>query len=137
MEWRAAPFESSRQCYGGPMAVEAEAQSFANPTNALWIASNIDALNFVYLDGSDPPNVIPSPVTGTDRENIRNVQVTIVARDGATEPVMAPPHVDNMIYRNPRGNDPLGDVLLDLSASPDSFRRRIVTTTIKCRNMGL
>jgi type IV pilus assembly protein PilW len=109
----------------------------AAPGNTRHIARNIDALNFVYLDGADPPNVIPTPVTGTDLEDIRSVQVTIVARAGATEAVLARKHTDNKIYRNPRGTIAAGDIILDKSASPDRFRRQMVTTTIKCRNMGI
>ncbi len=104
-----------------------------DPTdNTRLIASNIDALNFVYLDGNDPPNVIATPVADADLENIRSVQVTIVARSGDTVPVLARKVTDDTVYRNPQG-----DVVLDMSAAPDQFRRRMVTTTIKCRNMGL
>lgn len=97
-----------------------------------WIARNIDALNFVYLDGSDPPNVLPTPVANADLENIRSVQVTVVARAGATVPVLARKVADDTIYQNPQG-----DVVLDMSAAPDQFRRIMATSVIKCRNMGL
>jgi len=103
-----------------------------NPTNARWIARNIDALNFVYFDGANPPNVIPTPITGNDLEDIRSVQVTVVARGGDIVPVLARKHTDRTIYRNPQGT-----VLLDMSAAPDQFRRQMVTVNIKCRNMGL
>jgi len=96
------------------------------------IATNIDAIDFVYLDGSDPPNILTTPVAGTDLEDIRAVQVTIVARAGANVPALARKTTDNTVYRNPQG-----DVVLDMSAAPDQFRRTMVTTTIKCRNMGL
>lgn len=104
----------------------------AAPVNTRHIARNIEALNFVYLDGADPPNVIPVPVTGSDLETIRSVQVTIVARAGANVAVLARKTTDNTVY-----NDPQGTVILDKSASPDQFRRQMVTTTIKCRNMGI
>ena len=96
------------------------------------IAFNIDVLNFVYLDGSNPPNVLATPVTGNDLEDIRSVQVTIIARDGDNPPGLAMPHTDAMVYRNPQG-----DVLLDKSANPDAFRRQVVTTVFNLRNMGL
>jgi type IV pilus assembly protein PilW len=102
------------------------------PANTDHLSRNIDALNFVYLDGADPPNVLASPVTGSALEDISSVQVTIVARDGSTLAPMARTHTDNNIYTNQQG-----DVLLDLSGAPDRFRRRMVTTTIKCRNLGL
>ncbi len=97
--------------------------------NVVHLARNVDALNFVYLDGADPPNVL----TGAfDPADISSVQVTLVARDGSALSPMARAHTDNNIYTNQQG-----DILLDLSAAPDGFRRRMVTTTIKCRNLGL
>jgi hypothetical protein len=60
-------------------------------------------LNFVYLNAHQP-NVIPTPVTGTDLEDIRSVQVTIVARAGATEAVLARKHTDNTDLPQPPGN---------------------------------
>ena len=104
----------------------------AAPGNTRHIARNIEALNFVYLDGNDPPGVINTPVAADELEDIRSVQVTIVARAGANVPVLARKTTDNTIYYNPQG-----DIVLDKSADPDQFRRRMVTTTIKCRNMGL
>lgn len=121
---------------GGNLRRRFNASGSADPTavaaNTEWIATNIDALNFVYLDGSDPPNVIATPVAADALETIRSVQVTIVARAGATVPVLARTYIDNTVYRNPQGN-----IILDQSAAPDTFRRQMVTTTIKCRNMGL
>ncbi|HSO20580.1 MAG TPA: prepilin-type N-terminal cleavage/methylation domain-containing protein, partial [Desulfosarcina sp.] len=71
-----------------------------DPTvNTDWIARNIEALDFVYFDGADPPNVIAAPVTGTDLEDIRSVQVTIVARAGDAVPVLARKHTDRTVYR--------------------------------------
>jgi type IV pilus assembly protein PilW len=95
-------------------------------TNGDWIAQNIDALNFVYLNGNSV--VIPTPVTGTALEDIRSVQVTIVARAGATVPVLARKVTDNTVYRNPQGT-------VVFTAPGDQFRRQMVTTTIKCRNL--
>ena len=103
-----------------------------NPSNAVWLASNIDAIDFVYLDGSTPPAVIPTPVASDRMDDIRAVQVTIVARAGANVAVMARKHTDQTVYKNPQGT-----VLLDRSAAPDQFRRKMITTTIKCRNLGL
>jgi type IV pilus assembly protein PilW len=93
-------------------------------TTTVHIARNIDALNFVYLDGSDPP--VPTGVL----EDIRYVQVSIVARAGETVPVMARKVTDNTVYTNPQG-------ATVFTAPGDQFRRRMVTTSIKCRNMGL
>ncbi|WP_319408631.1 prepilin-type N-terminal cleavage/methylation domain-containing protein [uncultured Desulfosarcina sp.] len=102
----------------------------AVPGNIVPIASNIDAIDFVYMNGDDPPAVIPAPVTGNDLDDIRYVQVTIVARAGVTDQGFVRKHTDNTVYRNPQGT-------VVFTAPGDQFRRRMVTTTIKCRNMGL
>ncbi|BBO80106.1 hypothetical protein DSCO28_06720 [Desulfosarcina ovata subsp. sediminis] len=118
----------------GNLRRRANSQGSDDPTDGTgitkWIATNIDAINFVYLD--DDGDVLTTPVTGSDLDDIRSVQVTIIARSGDTVPVLMRKHTDNTIYSNPQGT-----VILDKSAAPDQFRRQMVTTTIKCRNMGL
>jgi type IV pilus assembly protein PilW len=94
------------------------------------LAENIDAINFVYLDGADPPNVLATPVA--DRSEIRSVQITIVARSGQNMPVFFYRQTDDRIYRNQQGT-----IILDMSAAPDSFRRQLLTAEVKCRNLGL
>jgi type IV pilus assembly protein PilW len=94
------------------------------------LAENIDAINFVYLDGADPPNVLATPVV--DRSEIRSVQITIVARSGQNMPVFFYRQTDDRIYRNQQGT-----IILDMSAAPDSFRRQLLTAEVKCRNLGL
>jgi prepilin-type N-terminal cleavage/methylation domain-containing protein len=92
------------------------------------LARNVDVLNFVYLDDGDPPAPIATPVAGADLERIRAVQVTVVARAGDVLPPLSRPYTDKTVYANQQG-----DVLLDMSAAPDGFRRRLVTTTLKIR----
>ena len=92
------------------------------------LARNVDVLNFVYLDDSDPPVPLATPVTGAALEQIRAVQVTIVARAGNSIPPLSRPYTDKLVYTNQQG-----DVLLDMSAAPDRFRRKTVTTTLKVR----
>jgi type IV pilus assembly protein PilW len=94
------------------------------------LAENIDAINFVYLDGADPPNVLATPVV--DRSEIRSVQITIVARSGQNVPVFFYRQTDDRIYRNQQGT-----IILDMSAAPDAFRRRLLTAEVRCRNLGL
>lgn len=93
------------------------------------LAENIDAINFVYLDGADPPAVLPTPVA--DPAEIRSVQITIVARSGENLPALFTPHTDDRIYLNQQG-----DVILDMSAAPDGFRRQLLTAEVRCRNLG-
>ncbi len=82
------------------------------------IAEGIDALNFVYLDGD-------GTVTATTSD-IRSVQITLVARTGREDPG----YTDTSSYTNQQG-----DVIL--AAQSDGFRRRVLTTAIRCRNLGL
>lgn len=88
-------------------------------------ADNIDALNFVYLDASG--NVLATPVSNPD--NIRTIQVTMVAREGTKVPVLSYKTTDNRSYQNQQGQ-------VVLPAQNDNFRRIILTSNIYCRNMA-
>ena len=95
------------------------------------IAPNIDALNFVYLDGASPPNVLDDDGSGnvtTSISQIRSLQITIVARTGMNDP--QDKYTDTSSYTNQQGT-------VILAAQNDHFRRRLLTTTIRCRNLGL
>lgn len=81
-------------------------------------AQQIDALNFVYLDGDGAQ-------TAT-LDNIRSVQITVVARTG--EPVRG--YSNSTVYRN-QHNETI------YTAPGDSFRRSILMAQVKCRNLGL
>jgi type IV pilus assembly protein PilW len=87
-------------------------------------ADNIDALNFVYLDASG--NVLATPVTRPNQ--IRTIQVTMVAREGTRVPVLSYITTDNRTYQNQQGQ-------VVLPAQNDNFRRIILTSNIYCRNM--
>ena len=82
------------------------------------VASNIDAMNFVYLDGNG--NVT------ADLTQIRSVQVTVVAR---TEN----PSVG---FRNTASYRNLQTAVI-FTAPGDAFRRKVFATNIRCRNLGL
>ena len=95
------------------------------------IAENIDALNFVYLDGESPPNVLnPSKtdVSTASIPNIRSVQVTVVARTGKADRKYA----DSTSYQNK-----IGDPIFTPTGDAVHFRRKVLSTSIKCRNLGL
>ena len=94
------------------------------------LAENIDAINFVYLDGANPPAVIPTPVTANSLPNIRAVQITIVARSGQNIPGLFYRHTDNRVYQNQQGTVILG-------AQGDAFRRQLLTAEVRFRNLGL
>ncbi|MBW2005450.1 MAG: prepilin-type N-terminal cleavage/methylation domain-containing protein, partial [Deltaproteobacteria bacterium] len=84
--------------------------------NSNLIAENIDALNFVYLDEDGNPTATLSEIT--------SIQVTIVARADRADPG----YTDTNAYYNQAD-------LEILSAQNDGFRRKRLTTEVKCRNL--
>jgi type IV pilus assembly protein PilW len=96
------------------------------------LAFNVDALNFVYLDENG--NRLDDDGDGnvTDSiENIRSVQITVVARSGETLPALFLRAVDSMVYQNLQGET------VFTPSSDDGFRRIIINSTAMLRNMGL
>lgn len=93
------------------------------------VVQNIDALDFVYLDGSSPPNILNpggSSVPEESLDQIRSVEVTMVAR---TDRITLASK-NNNAYFNQRGWQ-------ILAPQNDNFSRRHLTTWIKCRNLGI
>lgn len=88
------------------------------PTGNAAVAENIDALNFVYLDADENVTV--------DRLAVRSVQITLVARTGRGDPGF----VNTETYTNLQGTT-------ILAAQNDNFRRKVLSTHVRCRNMGL
>jgi len=82
------------------------------------VAENIDALDFVYLDANGAPTATLA--------NIRSVQITLVARTGRGDPG----YTNNTSYQNHQGST-------IYTAPNDSFRRKLLTAEVKCRNLGL
>jgi len=97
------------------------------------VAQNIDAIDFVYLDGASPPNVL-NDYTGTGAvpaaniSQIRSVEITIVAR--TENNTLATPN--NTPYFNQRGRQ-----IFVPGSQDDNVSRRRLTYSIKCRNLGL
>jgi len=93
------------------------------------VAQNIDAIDFVYLNGSSPP-VVLNPGGGNvpagSEDQIRSVEITVVAR--INRGIL--PSINNNTYLNQRGTQILGP-------QNDNLSRRRLTTVIKCRNLGL
>jgi type IV pilus assembly protein PilW len=90
----------------------------------LAVASNIDGLDFVYLDGNG--NVLSAPVSTADLAKIRSVQLTVVARTESP----SNGYVDTASYKNLQGT-------VVVPPQNDGFRRRVFATNIRCRNLGL
>jgi type IV pilus assembly protein PilW len=91
----------------------------------LSVSDNIEVVNFVYLDNNAA--VIPAPVVGEDRARIRAMQITLIAKTGNPDKDFT----DTKTYRNQQNT-----VIFTPSAG-DHYRRRLLTTTVEFRNMGL
>ena len=106
--------------------------------NGQRLASNIDALNFVYLgvDDTDPTCVencfLVNPTTPEERRNIRAIQITVIARAGETIPGMSIPYTDTNTYYN---QTIAGQIILP--AQNDGFRRIRLISEVRSRNIGL
>lgn len=91
------------------------------------LAEYIDVIDLVYLDeDNDVLNPDLGDVPANDLKKIRSVQITMVARTEKPDPE----YRNTNVYRNQQGE-------VILAAQNDHFRRRALTTTIRCRNMGL
>jgi type IV pilus assembly protein PilW len=104
------------------------------------VIENVDALNFVYLDKSGQPLAVPadganvSTTAPVSRLNeIRSVEITLVVRTTRGDHA----YRNSRSYRNNRDSN--GDGLNDLimTGPGDNFHRRVLTTLVKCRNLGL
>ena len=98
------------------------------------VADNIDAVDFVYLDpdGTDITNQVENTPTALSTvtelpfiDSIRSVEISIGARTGRVDNDFT----DTQPYNNLRGTE-------ILSAQNDHYRRRLLSTTIFCRNLG-
>jgi type IV pilus assembly protein PilW len=85
------------------------------------VAEGIQALDFVYLDASG------APITGTlstDLARVRLVEITLLARTRKWDREFR----NTATYTNRHGT-------WTFTAPGDNFRRRLLTTTVLCRNM--
>ena len=76
---------------------------------------------FVYLDEDGNITINPS--------DVRSVQMTIVGRSSQVIPVLFNQQTDTQTYINQQGQ-------VILPARNDLFRRMVITSDIKCRNLG-
>lgn len=91
------------------------------------VAEYVDALNFIYLD--DGGNVLDDgdgEVTANNRGKIRSVQITLVVR-GERKDLN---YKDSVSYTNQQGHE-------ILPVQNDHYHRRILTSEVRCRNVGL
>jgi hypothetical protein len=89
------------------------------------VAENIDALDFVYLD--EAGSVLDDDGSGNIVASIpliRSIQLSLLARTGRGDLGFT----NNKSYVNLQGAQ-------IYTAAGDSFRRKLLTTEIKCRNL--
>jgi type IV pilus assembly protein PilW len=94
----------------------------ANHDPWVTVADDIEALNFVYLDGNGNVLNLTDP---TNLTNIRRVEITMLARTQRMDRAFS----NSDTFTNQRGT-------WNFTAPGDNFRRRLITTTVVCRNMG-
>jgi type IV pilus assembly protein PilW len=96
------------------------------------VAENIDAINFVYLNSNGVPI---DPTTATNLPLIRSVQVTLLAKTKSE----TRDFTNNRTYENQMDsvNPPENAFYWSFTAPGDKFRRRLLSTEIGCRNMGI
>jgi type IV pilus assembly protein PilW len=106
-----------RQTYGPPPVF--------SPSGYQAIAENIQAIEFRYLDSTGAVTAVLA--------DIRSVRISILARAGR----------EDREFTNTMTYTPASGVPWDLNgavagnAPNDNFRRRLLITTVQCRNMGL
>ncbi len=83
------------------------------------VAENFDGLEFRYLDASGNVTAVPA--------DVRSIQVSILARAGQAD----------RDFTNPLTYTPASGVANNWGPYNDNFRRRLLITTVNCRNMGL
>ena len=90
------------------------------------IADNISALNFVYLNQAGTRIDDGAGNVTTSILQIRAVEITLLARTGRGDRGFQ----NNTVYTNRPGDN-------IFVATGDNFRRKLLTTCITCRNLGL
>jgi len=89
------------------------------------VSENIEALEFFYTLADGLPPCLPPCLPPLDTALIRSVQITLLARVDRADQKF----VNTRIYTTPGGQT--------WGSYDDNFRRRLLTTTVKCRNLGL
>lgn len=95
------------------------------------IADNIQAVEFYYIldDGTKILPTAGTPMTSAQMAQIRTVQISILARTRQRDRE----YIDGLTYL-PASNADEGTTW---GPYRDNYRRRLLTTTVNCRNLGL
>jgi len=93
--------------------------------NNVALIDNVDGLKFIYLNSAGNP--LGTPVSATDLSNIRKIQITMVVR--SNQP-------DREYRNNATYKDQLNNTIV-LNTPDTRYRRRVLTATVRCRNLGI
>ncbi|KAF0188873.1 MAG: type IV pilus assembly protein [Desulfobulbaceae bacterium] len=101
------------------------------PSNTQAVAENIDAIEFNYIMANGTLTTTPA-----QPNDVRAVQISILARAGREDREFT----NSITYTSGSGNaawDINGATAGTGNPPNDNFRRRLLITTVQCRNMGL
>lgn len=90
-----------------------------------FIAENIQAIHFQYLDALDTVTTVAA--------DVRSVQISILARANLPDK----DYIDSKTYTPASGIDWDLNGAAAGNAANDNYRRRLLITTVQCRNIGL
>lgn len=111
---------------GIPTLVREKLEGDGMGTEAGGVAQGIEYFHIMFgidQDSDATANIYTSSPTPAQLRNVTSARVFVLARSAAPDPG----YVNDKIYE-------LGDVTRDFSASPDSFYRRVFSTTVALRN---
>jgi type IV pilus assembly protein PilW len=100
------------------------------------VADNISKLNFVYLDDSGdsiPYATLTAAKLTEEPTLVKSIQITLVARSEREDQNFTN---KTQYYNQVRKNEDWEDDKPFFTAPGDRFRRRLLTTMVRCRNLG-
>ena len=103
-----------------------EIYSQTNSVEESWqvIATNIDAINFIFIDKDN--NVINDPTTNNNKDIIRYIEMSIIARTEKKDPK----YQSNKTYTNKQGDEYCP------TCKNDHYHRQQLSSTIRLRNFN-
>ena len=114
-------------------SLDTSTQQFKREIDSIgYVADHIEYLEF-YYEMEDDSFALPT-VSLPNPEDIRSIHISILARSRIEDP----DYTNNIVYQTAGGANPVNGTVGDTTSTyADGYRRRMLTTTVKCRNMGL
>ena len=92
------------------------------------VADHIEYIEFYYTLEDGTQTLAP-----TDPDDIRSIQISILGRSRIADPN----YTNTIVYETAGGMNPVNGLVDTTTTYSDGYRRRLLTTNVKCRNMGL